>query len=87
MQIIKTKLIKDNDEKHWINSGFASQGCVYRFKTLLKDKVVKVLDVLCGDFVAVAALYTDRNVCLVKALCIVNRLIILNNKLTLTRIV
>ncbi|ROL49549.1 Cilia- and flagella-associated protein 43 [Anabarilius grahami] len=42
----------------------SNTGCVYRFKPLLKDKVVKVLDVLCGDFVAVAALYTDRNICL-----------------------
>ncbi|KAK9964501.1 hypothetical protein ABG768_005668 [Culter alburnus] len=42
----------------------SNTGYVYRFKPLLKDKVVKVLDVLCGDFVAVAALYTDRNVCL-----------------------
>lgn len=85
MQIIKTKLIKDKDERHWINSGFALQGCVYRFKPLLdkKDKIVKVLDVLCGDFVAVAALYTDRSVCLVKALCSVSCLIILNNKLIL----
>ncbi|CAM4726849.1 unnamed protein product [Leuciscus chuanchicus] len=39
-------------------------GCVYRFKPLLKDKIVKVLDVLCGDFVAVAPIYTDRSICL-----------------------
>jgi len=61
------------DEKH-INSDFASQGCVYRFKPLLKDKIVKVLDVLCGDFVAVAPIYTDRSICLVKDLCSVSNL-------------
>ncbi|XP_077093181.1 cilia- and flagella-associated protein 43 isoform X3 [Siphateles boraxobius] len=42
----------------------SNTGCVYRFKPLLKDKIVKVLDVLCGDFVAVAPIYTDRNICL-----------------------
>ncbi|XP_055026578.2 cilia- and flagella-associated protein 43 [Misgurnus anguillicaudatus] len=41
-----------------------STGCVYRFKPLLKDKVVNIRDVLCGDFVAVAPLYTDKNICL-----------------------
>ncbi|XP_056327437.1 cilia- and flagella-associated protein 43 [Danio aesculapii] len=39
-------------------------GCVYRFKPLLKDKAVKVLDVLCGDFVTVAPVCTDRSICL-----------------------
>ncbi|XP_051508041.1 cilia- and flagella-associated protein 43 [Myxocyprinus asiaticus] len=41
----------------------SSTGRLYRFKSLLKDKVVKLLDVLIGDFVAVAPLYTDRNIC------------------------
>ncbi|KTG31662.1 hypothetical protein cypCar_00003623, partial [Cyprinus carpio] len=39
-------------------------GCVFKFKPLLNGKVVKVLDALCGDFVAVAPLYTDRSICL-----------------------
>ncbi|XP_067277323.1 cilia- and flagella-associated protein 43 isoform X2 [Pseudorasbora parva] len=42
----------------------SNTGCVYRFKPLLMDKTVNILDVLCGDFVAVAPLYTDRSVCL-----------------------
>ncbi|XP_697139.4 cilia- and flagella-associated protein 43 [Danio rerio] len=42
----------------------SNTGCVYRFKPLLKDKAVKVLDVLCGDFVTVAPVYTDRSICL-----------------------
>ncbi|XP_059422267.1 cilia- and flagella-associated protein 43 isoform X2 [Carassius carassius] len=42
----------------------SNTGCVYRLKPLLNDNIVKVLDVLCGDFVAVAPLYTDRNICL-----------------------
>ncbi|KAK2896717.1 hypothetical protein Q8A67_011205 [Cirrhinus molitorella] len=42
----------------------SNTGCVYKFKPLLKNKIVKVLDVLSGDFVAVAPLYTDRSMCL-----------------------
>ncbi|XP_016149573.1 cilia- and flagella-associated protein 43-like [Sinocyclocheilus grahami] len=42
----------------------SNTGCVYRLKPLLNDNIVKVLDVLCGDFVAVAPLYTDRSICL-----------------------
>ncbi|XP_043110587.1 cilia- and flagella-associated protein 43 [Puntigrus tetrazona] len=42
----------------------STTGCVYRLKPLVNDRIVKVLDVLCGDFVAVAPLYTDRSICL-----------------------
>ncbi|XP_056617541.1 LOW QUALITY PROTEIN: cilia- and flagella-associated protein 43 [Triplophysa dalaica] len=42
----------------------SNTGCVYRFKPLLKDKVFKIRDALCGDFVTVAPLYTERNLCL-----------------------
>ncbi|XP_022540288.2 cilia- and flagella-associated protein 43 isoform X1 [Astyanax mexicanus] len=38
-------------------------GCIYRYKPGLADKPVKVLDVLNGDFVAAAPLYTENNIC------------------------
>ncbi|XP_017552052.1 cilia- and flagella-associated protein 43 isoform X1 [Pygocentrus nattereri] len=38
-------------------------GRIYRFKPGLTDKFVKVLDVLCGDFVAAAPSYTENNIC------------------------
>ncbi|XP_036430574.1 cilia- and flagella-associated protein 43 [Colossoma macropomum] len=38
-------------------------GRIYRFKPRLTDKFVKVLDVLCGDFVAAAPSYTENNIC------------------------
>ncbi len=33
------------------------------------DKIVKVLDVLSGNFVAAALTHTDENICVVKHLC------------------
>ncbi|XP_072534295.1 cilia- and flagella-associated protein 43 isoform X2 [Salminus brasiliensis] len=38
-------------------------GRIYRYKPGLADKVVKVLDVRCGDFVAAAPLRTENNTC------------------------
>lgn len=43
-----------------------SQGRIYRYKRSQCEKVVKVLDVLSGDFVAAASLYTDNNLCVVR---------------------
>lgn len=33
------------------------------------DKIVKVLDILSGNFVAAAFSHTDKNICVVKHLC------------------
>ncbi|XP_055758385.1 cilia- and flagella-associated protein 43 isoform X1 [Salvelinus fontinalis] len=41
----------------------SSTGRIYRYKRSQCEKVVKVLDVLSGDFVAAASLYTDNNLC------------------------
>ncbi|XP_066535952.1 cilia- and flagella-associated protein 43 [Hoplias malabaricus] len=38
-------------------------GCIYRYRRGLTDQVVKVLDVLCGNFVAAAPLHTENNIC------------------------
>ncbi|TRY55422.1 hypothetical protein DNTS_034432 [Danionella cerebrum] len=42
----------------------SNTGHVYRFNPSLKEKPVKVLDVLCGDLVAVAPLLMDNSICL-----------------------
>ncbi|KAK1791764.1 hypothetical protein P4O66_013741 [Electrophorus voltai] len=42
---------------------FSITGCIYRYNPGLTDKAVKILDVLCGDFVSAAPLYTEKDVC------------------------
>ncbi|XP_076829896.1 cilia- and flagella-associated protein 43 isoform X2 [Brachyhypopomus gauderio] len=41
----------------------STTGCIYRYNPGLKNKAVKILDVLRGDFVAAAPLYTEQDIC------------------------
>ncbi|XP_062851720.1 cilia- and flagella-associated protein 43 [Trichomycterus rosablanca] len=42
---------------------FSTSGSIYKYKPGLTDKVVKIMDMLCGDFVTAAPLHTDNNLC------------------------
>ncbi|MCI4376303.1 hypothetical protein PGIGA_G00187010 [Pangasianodon gigas] len=41
----------------------STTGRIYKYNPGLKNEVVKVLDVLCGDFIAAAPVYTEKNLC------------------------
>ncbi|KAM9477072.1 cilia- and flagella-associated protein 43 [Clarias gariepinus] len=40
-----------------------SNGCIYKYNPGLKKEVLKILDVMCGDFIAAAPVYTEMNLC------------------------
>ncbi|XP_060780955.1 cilia- and flagella-associated protein 43 [Neoarius graeffei] len=41
----------------------STAGRIYKYNPGLKNDVVKVLDVLCGDFIAAAPVYAEKNLC------------------------
>ncbi|KAF4090507.1 hypothetical protein AMELA_G00052090 [Ameiurus melas] len=41
----------------------STTGRIYKYNPGLKNEVVKILDVLCGDFIAAAPVYTEQNLC------------------------
>ncbi|KAK3553991.1 hypothetical protein QTP70_019034 [Hemibagrus guttatus] len=41
----------------------STSGCIYKYNPGLKNEVDKVLDVLCGDFIAAAPVCTETNLC------------------------
>lgn len=44
---------------------YYSQGEIYKLNPMLSDKIVKVLDIFSGNFLAAEFLNTDRNICVV----------------------
>ncbi|KAF5901569.1 cilia- and flagella-associated protein 43, partial [Clarias magur] len=41
----------------------STNGCIYKYNPGLKKEVLKILDVMCGDFIAAAPVYTEMNLC------------------------
>lgn len=39
---------------------------MYTYKPRLTDKVVQIMDMMCGDFVTAAPLYTQNKLCVVQ---------------------
>ncbi|XP_008285025.1 WD repeat-containing protein 96 [Stegastes partitus] len=57
---VKTVMYSPDQETLLLSS---KSGQIYMLNQAQSDKIVKVLDVLSGNFVAAALLHTDRNVC------------------------
>ena len=59
--------IENNYWEH--DSVFVFQGQIYVLNPTESDNFLKVLDVLCGNFVAAHLSHTGKNICVVKPLC------------------
>lgn len=58
-----------HDRKEQTLTPPAFQGQIYVLNPAQSDRIVKIFDVLSGNFVTATLLHNDKNICVVKHLC------------------